>query len=256
MRLEAVFTRQLNWTKAYREYCHTLAKKPESVESSYAAYSVSRHILSDLAQAKTRYEASEILFALVLALESLADLEAPERLNAMLDYIKFILDEACEMSPTVGMRLVVLDGNYALVPYGAGVLDESLVDANLVWLEAYPDAAKAFLDALQTYGEGDRSRYRNVLDNLRFALEQVLKGVLGNSKSLENQKSVLLPWLKQKGVHEQTVNLFQAVLFGPYSHFQNNAVKHAAEYSEKEVEFYIYQTGTLLRLLLTLAEAA
>src|SRR5690606_37714691 len=119
-------------------------------------------------------------FALVLGLESVIhpDEMPSEAVVEALEVIEEALNEASELSPTVGLRLVHLDGHYAVVPHGAGILDQEVVDANLVWLEAYPDAARSFQDALQTYGEGDKARYRNVLDNLRFALEQVLKGVL------------------------------------------------------------------------------
>lgn len=48
--------------------------------------------------------------------------------------------------------------------------------------------------------------------------------------------------------------MYKQLLFGPYRIYQNQAVKHGEEYSENEVEFMIYLTGTFMRLLLQLAE--
>lgn len=252
--LPAVFLHRFDWYLVYFAYCHALAHPVQSLKSHDAVH---RIIVRDFAGAMSQQRAADVLFALVLAIESLPDDEGQSvsEVAEALGYVKSVLDQVSQLSPAVGLRLVMLDGQHAIVPHGAGILDEELVDANLVWLEAYPKAAMAFMNALRTYSEGDKRRYRDVLDNLRFALEQTLKGVLRNSKPLEKQADALLLWLKTKGVHTQTRNLVRQVL-AAYSHFQNEAVKHDIAYSEKEVEFYIYQTGTLLRLLLTLAESS
>jgi ubiquinone biosynthesis protein UbiJ len=102
---------------------------------------------------------------------------------------------------------------------------------------------------------GDSAYYRNILDDLRFSLEQLLKSLLRNDKSLENQKDILGAWLKGKGVHVQIRSLY-AHLANCFSQYQNNAVKHAEDYSETEVEFMIYLTGTLMRLLLELEQTS
>ncbi len=90
--------------------------------------------------------------------------------------------------------------------------------------------------------------------SLRFALEQLLKEVLGNKKSLETQKKdEVLAWLGQRGIHKQVVNLYHQLVFGEYRLYQNDAVKHGEAFSEKEIEFMIYLTGTFMRLFLQLA---
>ncbi len=91
-----------------------------------------------------------------------------------------------------------------------------------------------------------------MLDNLRFALEQLLKNILSNRKSLENQKTYLLPWLRKKGLHTQVVNLYEKLL-KTYQDYQNNAVKHNEDFSLDEVEYMIYLTGNFMRLLIQLA---
>jgi len=76
--------------------------------------------------------------------------------------------------------------------------------------------------------------------------------VLGNKKSLENQQKDLLSWLNSKGLHQEVVNLYNQFLFGQYCMYHNNAVKHSEEFSKKEIEFMIYQTGNFIRLVLQL----
>ena len=93
------------------------------------------------------------------------------------------------------------------------------------------------------------------LDNLRFALEQLLKKILSNQKSLENQKSPLGSWLKEKGLHSQVINSYQTLL-KEYQNYQNDAVKHNENYSFDEVEFMIYLTGNFMRLLIQFASRA
>ncbi|MGA1133137.1 MAG: hypothetical protein ACO31I_12890, partial [Prochlorotrichaceae cyanobacterium] len=77
------------------------------------------------------------------------------------------------------------------------------------------------------------------------------KRVLGNQRSLENQKAYLLNWLKDKGLHNQVVNLYEKLL-STYQIYQNDAVKHNEAFSLDEVEFMIYLTGNFMRLILKL----
>lgn len=137
-------------------------------------------------------------------------------------------------------------------PSGDQFLDTGIIDCTLSGLENYPKVAESFEKALRIYLNGEASQYRNLLDNLRFSLEQLLKKVLNNQKSLENQKNCLLPWLKSKGLHSQVVNLYEKLL-STYQDYQNNAVKHNEAFSFDEVEFMIYLTGNFMRLVLQLA---
>lgn len=164
------------------------------------------------------------------------------------------LEQVVKFTPGASFSVALRETTVTLYPVGAELLDKGSVNDVLAWLKTYPDVAKHFEKALQTYQTGDTSKYRNLLDDLRFALEQMLKEVLKNDKSLENQQSVLLPWLKHQGVHQQTINMYQQLLFGSYAMYQNDAVKHKEAYSIDEIEFMIYLTGTFMRLLLQLVE--
>ncbi len=171
------------------------------------------------------------------------------------DLIKFAekIGEVGKLTPSVGFQVSKRGKVVTLYPLGAKLLDEGSINDVLAWLEKYPKVAKHFEQALKIYYAGDIGKYRNLLDNLRFALEQLLKEVIGNKKSLENQQKELLSWLKQRGIHQEVVNLYNQLLFGQYCMYQNDAVKHNEAFSKDEIEFMIYLTGTFMRLLLQLA---
>jgi hypothetical protein len=165
------------------------------------------------------------------------------------------LHEAFDLSPGISIRLVNNGKRATIFPSGAKLLDEGVIDANLIWLTRYPDVLKAFQEALRLYMAKDPKQYRNMLDNLRFAIEQMFCAVLGNQKTLENQKEEFLQWMKLHDVHSQIRNMYHTLLFGGFTKYQNDAVKHQEdEYTVAEVEFVLYATGTFLRLIQRILE--
>jgi hypothetical protein len=170
------------------------------------------------------------------------------------DYFCRQLQEAFDLSPSILIRLVRHGTKATLYPTGVRLLDEALVEDNLIWLSRYPAVSKHFETALKLYASKDPSQTRNMLDSLRFALEQMLQVTLNNGRALENQKDEFLGWLKQHGVHAQIRNMYQTLL-SYFMSYQNDAVKHGEdEYTEVEVEFVLYAAGTFLRLILRLQE--
>jgi hypothetical protein len=167
------------------------------------------------------------------------------------------LNSAIDASPGIPVRLVSRNGTAILYPMGARLLDEAAIEDNLAWLEKYPDAARPFQAALRLYSRKDPSNFRNLLDNLRVSVEQVLKAVLNNQRSLENQKEEFLRWLSAHDAHSQIRNMYHDLLFGKFAQYQNDAVKHNEDkYTVAEVEFMIYLTGTLLRFIQRAAETS
>jgi hypothetical protein len=77
----------------------------------------------------------------------------------------------------------------------------------------------------------------------------LLRALLSNRKSLENQKDHLLPWLKARHVNQEVVSMF-AVLLEKFAKYQNDAVKHDDKSAAVEVDFMIYLTGAFMRFLL------
>lgn len=119
-----------------------------------------------------------------------------------------IFSTALKFTPQIEVEIVRANGVVTLYPKGVKLLDEAVVNQNLLWLESHPSILKRFEQALAHYMSGDKNKYRNLLDDLRVALEQLLKDVLKNEKPLEKQKTELLPWLKTRGIHKQVINMY------------------------------------------------
>ena len=160
------------------------------------------------------------------------------------------LNEAFELSPDILIHCVRHGNKAVLHPGGVKILDEALIDENLIWLGGYPTVAKPFGQALTMYLQKRPEEYRNLLDNLRFSVEQLIQVVLENARSLENQKGPFLKWLRDHNLHSSIVNMYHALLFDKFTKYQNDAVKHGEEYSPLEIEFMLYLTGAFIRLVL------
>lgn len=198
-------------------------------------------ICRSIANAGTETHVIEAIQVLFWALKDIAPNQVRE--------ITSVIIESIEHSPNIDVRLSRRGTTVTLFRAGASTLDKGIVEETLEWLEEHPEVAKHFEEALRICLARDQEKYRNLLDNLRFAIEQLLRSVLNNRKTLENQKEALLRWLEQHGVHKQIINMYQTLL-SQFSQYQNDAVKHAESYSPSEIEFMIYLSGTFMRLLL------
>ena len=111
----------------------------------------------------------------------------------------------------------------------------------------YPDVFKHLESGVDIFcKKGD---LRHGLDDMRLALELLLKHLLSNEKSLENQNSDLGAYLKKVGISKEISNTFIQIK-GLYERFQNNNVKHDDNINPKEVEYIFQQTLCFMNLLL------
>lgn len=195
-----------------------------------------------LASAKTRLSFIEALQGLFWALEECRRYVERDLLVAE---VKSISND----TPGAGVAIAISRRRVLLFPAGARLLDSALVDDVLGWLDGFPQAAKQFSNALRGYLSGEVPRYRNALDDLRHALEQLLRAVLRNEKPLEKQKDALLAWLKHKEIHQRVIDMYNTLL-ALYAGYQNDSVKHGDKARASEVEFFVYLTGTLMRFVL------
>jgi hypothetical protein len=171
------------------------------------------------------------------------------------NFVRFYaeLKDLIKISPSSQIRLSKTKKGIIVYPAGAKMLDESLVNDNLAWLQDFPESLNAFEQALSIYLSGDKPKFRNLTDNLRVSIEQLLRRILINQKSLENQSKELDDWLEKHGVHKQVRNLYGQFLFGPYAALQNDVAKHGdVELLPDEIEYLIYLTGTFMRLIIQL----
>lgn len=158
-----------------------------------------------------------------------------------------------ERNPTgakkLKLQLVTRYGHLAPSPMTSEVSEE-LVEDTRHWLEMFPPVQELYGQALQKYRGGVFER--NVLDDLRLALELLLREILANNKSLENQSSSLGAYLKERRGSAEFRNMFMA-LVRYYANYQNEHVKHNDTVIEDEVEFIIEITSSFMKHLVRMA---
>jgi hypothetical protein len=165
----------------------------------------------------------------------------------ILNYLKDALDKL-----NIGYEIIRDQDGVFVFPKGAEELDSALVSEPLEWLKAYPNTHKTYVIALKQYSE---SIYiRDVADNLRKALESFLQEYLGNTKNLETNKNEICKKLGEKGVDPGVVGLFQP-LINSYKNINDRIAKHNDAVDDKLLEFLLYQTGVLIRMVLSVDKA-
>nr|WP_321292695.1 hypothetical protein [uncultured Trichococcus sp.] len=127
--------------------------------------------------------------------------------------------------------------------------DSELIINTRHWLEDYPTSLNFYNAALLKYENG--FEYRNSLDEMRLAFETLLKEVLGNNKSLENQLNELGRLLKSSGITPELRNTI-TTLIDYYTKFQNQHIKHTREIvtNEIEAEVIIELTSILMKFII------
>lgn len=106
------------------------------------------------------------------------------------------------------LQLLTRYGHLASQPVFSEVSQE-VVDDTRHWLESFPEVQKLYNHALEKYRGGVFER--NVLDDLRLSLELLLREVLSNDKSLDNQNPLLGQYLKDRGGSTEFRNMFRTL---------------------------------------------
>ncbi|MDR6845589.1 hypothetical protein [Flavobacterium granuli] len=125
---------------------------------------------------------------------------------------------------------------------------QDLISETFYWMENFPKAKSRFVIAVEYYNSnGD---LRDSVDNLRLSLEMLLKELLQNEKSLENQISNISNYQESLGIGKEIRNTFQKTL-EYYNKFQNENVKHNDGINNvHEVEFIFGLTMIFIRMLI------
>lgn len=144
------------------------------------------------------------------------------------------------------------EGEFFVFPKGAKELDRALVSEPLEWLDEYPLTKGTFVIALKQYQDG--VYIRDTADNLRKALEQFLQEFLGNKKNLENNRTEICRYLGSVGVDAEIAGLFQP-LINTYKNINDKYVKHNDLIDKRLLEFLLYQTGILIRMVLVVKQS-
>lgn len=140
------------------------------------------------------------------------------------------------------------DGYYVF-PQGAKELDDALISDLLIWLQDYPKTQEAYEKVLRQYADGIYTR--DVADNLRKSLETFLQEFLGNDKNLETNKNEICKYLGEQGVDPGISGLYQP-LINAYKNINDRTVKHHDKMDARLLEFVLYQTGILIRMVLSI----
>lgn len=127
-------------------------------------------------------------------------------------------------------------------------LNTDLIHENLKKLSDYPDSAKLYQSALDKLNEGINER--NVLDDLRLSYELLLKSLLSNNKSLENQNSELGKYLKEQDISAECRNMFQT-LNNYFQNYHNSYIKHNDKVQTKEVDLIVNLTSSLINFVIS-----
>lgn len=175
--------------------------------------------------------------------ENLKVFAAPEQFR--------IIKELCELPALcdqekvkeLKLRLFSRYGNLATEK----ISETELIQKTKHWLSNHPDALKQYESALAKYEGGIFER--NTLDDMRLAFELLVKDLLGNGKSLENQIAEIGAKLKSTGASVELRNMVQQVI-KYYTDFQNNHVKHNDAVNDKEIEYIIELTSVVMKFLI------
>lgn len=163
------------------------------------------------------------------------------------NYLLFALDTA-----RLPYDLLEENGEYFIFPRGVKEFDDALVSDPLMWLFGYPKTEKTYITALKQYSEG--IYIRDVADNLRKSLETFLQEFLRNDKNLEKNKSEIIKYLDTQGVDTGVSGLFTP-LINTYKNINDRIAKHNDKVDKKLLEFLLYQTGILIRMVLVVHQA-
>lgn len=126
-------------------------------------------------------------------------------------------------------------------------IENELVNNTRNSLLCCASALEQYDSALTKYESGVFER--NTLDDMRLSFELLLKCLLSNDRSLENQIGVLGDKLKELNTSVEIRNMFTTVVnyFGKY---QNDHVKHKDAVNSNEIEFIIELTSVLMKFLI------
>lgn len=175
--------------------------------------------------------------------ENLRVFDAPEQFR--------IIKELCDL-PLISDREKVKELKVKLFSRYGNLATEKISETELIqktkhWLSDHPQSLTQYESALSKYEGGIFER--NTLDDMRLSFELLVKDLLNNGKSLENQISGIGEMLKRSGASVELRNMVQQVI-KYYTDFQNNHVKHNDAVNGNEIEYVIELTSVVMKFLI------
>lgn len=128
-------------------------------------------------------------------------------------------------------------------PSGAEELDKPLIEETMTWLKEFPDEERNYRTALQCFITGEA--LTDVITNCYTAVEGVVRNVLGNNRTLDNNKDELLSKIDlSDGWKPILANYIN------YAHDYRHASTERHEIEPREAGAYLYMTGLIIRLII------
>lgn len=127
------------------------------------------------------------------------------------------------------------------------ISDSELIQKTKHWLGNHPLSLKQYESALVKYEQGIFER--NTLDDIRLSFELLVKDLLENDKSLENQLRGISTILDKAGTSVELKNMVHKII-DYYTKFQNNHVKHDDAVNGNEIEYVIELTSVVMKFLI------
>ena len=213
-------------------------------------YHPSEALIDSIKETQTTYELISKMIAFCnMYLPHQQTYQYPMKVVKNKDIIIFL--QGALQSLNVQYEMIHDNDGYFIFPKGAKELDDALVSQPLEWLMAYPLSHKAFIKALKDYSSVTESKASDVADGFRKALETFFQEFFNSGKSLENLKSEYGSFLKSHEVPTELANDFKTLL-GAFTSYNNSYAKHHDKSSINALEYLLYQTGNIIRLLITL----
>ena len=121
-----------------------------------------------------------------------------------------------------------------------------LIESTKHWLSSYPESLKLYNEAIVKYQNNLFSR--NLLDDLRLSLETLLRSLLKNGKTLENQTEPLGKYMSTGQSSKEVRNMILKLL-EYYANYQNTYVKHDDNVLPEEIGLILEMTSAFMHFL-------
>lgn len=125
-------------------------------------------------------------------------------------------------------------------------LKQQLVDTKKVLAGKYNKVEDYLAKAFTKLITGNE--IRNALDDLRFALEQLLQVIYKNNQTLENNITRLRKDIKDKDIEPHVASMV-GTLLTLYPDYQNANVKHNDTFNPNSADFIFDITATIIKLI-------
>jgi hypothetical protein len=164
-----------------------------------------------------------------------------------------MLIELCKMPKfsihpqTLEIQSRLIERYSEFAPDSTALLDIKIIAETKHLLDDYPQVKKHYESALIKYQT--QIFERNLVDDLRFSFEQLLKNVLSNDSPLEKQQDDISKFLKAKGISDSLISMYNK-LREYYCTYQNVNAKHNDQIKKQELEFVIELTSIMMKLIL------